>query len=276
MTNKARGMKPADVDRWFLRVAGSSHRLFVFVHGYNNTFDLSAYRLAQIAYDFGTEAAPVLFTWPSRGRVLDYVYDKESATYSRDALEYLLTRAALDPNVSDITVMAHSMGNWVMVEALRQMSIRQGRIFAKIKNVIMASPDLDVDVFRSELLQIAKPRPRTTIFLSQDDKALALSCYLGGEIDRVGAVDPDKEPYRSKLKEFNIVVINLTKLRTGDELNHSKFAQEPRDHPPCWKTTYRRTGNRRSRPDIGERISGASAGIAARAGRSVGGIISGM
>ena len=61
--------------------------------------------------------------------------------------------------MSDITVMAHSMGNWVMVEALRQMSIRQGRIFPKIKNVIMASPDLDVDVFRSELLQIAKPRP---------------------------------------------------------------------------------------------------------------------
>ena len=123
--------------------------------------------------------------------------------------------------------MAHSMGNWVMVEALGQMSIRQGRIFPKIKNVIMASPDLDVDVFRSELLQIAKPRPRTTIFLSQDDKALTLSGHLGGEIDRVGAVDPDKEPYRSKLKEFNIVVINLTKLRTGDELNHSKFAESP-------------------------------------------------
>jgi esterase/lipase superfamily enzyme len=173
------------------------------------------------------EAAPVLFTWPSHGRVLDYVYDKESATYSRDALEYLLTRAALDPNVADIRVMAHSMGNWVMMEALRQMSIRHGRIYPKIKNVIMASPDLDVEVFRSQLLQIAHPRPRITIFLSRDDKALALSCHLGGDIDRVGAVDPDREPYKSKLKEFNIVVIDLTKLKAGDELHHDKFAQSP-------------------------------------------------
>jgi esterase/lipase superfamily enzyme len=267
---KASDMNRKDVDRWFLSVAGKKRKLFVFVHGYNNTFQSSAYRLAQIAHDSSMEAAPVLFTWPSRGRVLDYVYDKESATYSRDALEYLLTRAALNPNVSDITVMAHSMGNWTMMEALRQMSIRRGRILPKIKNVIMASPDLDVEVFRSQLLQIAEPRPRITIFLSQDDQALALSRHLGGDIDRVGAVDPDKEPYKSKLKEFNIVVINLTKLQVGDAFHHSKFAESPEIVRLVGKRLIEGQEIAGHDLTLGERISGATAGAGARIGRSVG------
>jgi esterase/lipase superfamily enzyme len=276
VATKANDMNAADVDKWFLNVAGKKRKLFVFVHGFNNTFVSAAYRLAQITHDSGTEAAPVLFTWPSRGRVLGYVYDKESATYSRDALEYLLTRAATDPNVSDITVMAHSMGNWTMVEALRQMSIRQGRIFPKIKNVIMAAPDLDVEVFRSELLQMSEPRPRITIFLSRDDKALALSRWLGGDIDRVGSLDPDKEPYRSKLKEFNIVVINLTQLKVGDTTNHTKFAESPE--------IVRLIGNRLiegqeiagSDLKLGEHISGASVGAAAKLGRSARAAFNGM
>ena len=217
----------------------------------------------------------MLFAWPSHGNVLDYVYDKESATYSRDDLEYLLTRAALDPNVTDITVMAHSMGNWVMMEALRQMSIRHGHVLPKITNVIMASPDLDVDVFRSQLLQIAEPRPHITIFLSQDDKALALSRRLGGNIDRVGAVDPDKEPYKSKLIEFKLVVINLTHLRAGDAINHSKFAATPEIVRLIGKRLIEGQQVTGTDLTLGERISGVSVGVATGIGRSIGRTVGG-
>ena len=227
VTVKAEDMDEAELDEWFSSVAGRKRKLFVFVHGFNSTFPEAAYRLAQIVHDSGMEAAPVLFTWPSRGRVLDYAYDTVSAAYSRDALEYVLTRAATDPNVSDITVMAHSLGNWVMMEALRQMSIRHGRIHPKIKNVIMAAPDLDVDLFRSQLDQIGSPRPRTTILVSQDDRALAFSKSISGNVDRVGGVDPDLPQYQSRLAQYNIVVINLTKLKSGDSFNHSKFAESP-------------------------------------------------
>lgn len=275
VTVEAGEMKPADVKRWFLRVAGRKRKLLIFVHGYNNTFASAAYRLAQIAHDSNAEAAPVLFTWPSRGHVLDYVYDKESATYSRDALEYLLTRAAANPNVSDIIVMAHSMGNWVMIEALRQMSIRNGRIAPKIKNVIMASPDLDVAVFRSQLQQIAEPRPRFTIFLSQDDQALALSRHLGGNIDRVGAIDPDKEPYRSKLKEFHLVVINLTRLKAGDLLHHSKFAESPEIIRLIGKRLVEGQEIDGRDLSLGEQISGATVGAGTRIGLTVGELITG-
>ena len=46
--------------------------------------------------------------------------------------------------------MAHSMGTWLAVETLRQMAIRDGRVPVKIQQVILASPDLDVDVFGEE------------------------------------------------------------------------------------------------------------------------------
>ena len=65
-------------------------QVLVFVHGYNNSFEDAVYRFAQIVHDSGTQAVPVLFTWPSKASVLAYGYDRESATYSRDQLENVL------------------------------------------------------------------------------------------------------------------------------------------------------------------------------------------
>jgi esterase/lipase superfamily enzyme len=161
------------------------------------------------------------------------------------------------------------------MEALRQMSIRHGHVFPKIKNVIMASPDLDVEVFRSELLQIAEPRPHITIFLSQDDKALALSRRLGGNIDRVGAVNPDKEPYRSKLIEFKLVAINLTHLQAGDPTNHSKFAASPEIVRLIGKRLVEGQQVAGNDLTLGERISGVSVGVATGIGRSIGSVVGG-
>jgi esterase/lipase superfamily enzyme len=218
---------PDQVDAWFLDVAARKRRVLIFVHGFNNTFEEAVYRFAQIVKDSRTDAAPILFTWPSRGQAFDYLYDRESATNSRDALEYVLSRAASDKNVVDITILAHSMGNWIAIEALRQMAIRDGAVPSKIKNVIMAAPDLDVDVFRSEYLQLGEPKPHFTLFLSRNDGALSLSRRLAGDKDRLGMIDPDKEPYRSKLDHSNIVVIDLTKLASNDPYNHGKFAESP-------------------------------------------------
>jgi esterase/lipase superfamily enzyme len=83
--------------------------VLVFVHGFNNRFEDAVFRYAQIVHDSGASAVPVLFTWPSRGSVFAYGYDHESATYSRDALEDGLRFLAKDPEVKEITVLAHSM-----------------------------------------------------------------------------------------------------------------------------------------------------------------------
>ena len=201
--------------------------MLIFVHGFNNRYEDAVYRYAQIVHDSGTDVAPVIFTWPSRASVFDYNYDKESTNYSRDALEDLLRRASRDPKVGEITVMAHSMGSWVTVEALRQMAIRDGRIAPKITDVILASPDLDVDVFGKQIQAMGKARPKFTLFVSRDDRALNLSRRISGNIDRLGQIDPTVEPYRTQLEQAGITVLDLTALKGGDKLNHGKFAESP-------------------------------------------------
>jgi esterase/lipase superfamily enzyme len=202
-------------------------RVMVFVHGYNNRFADAVFRFAQIVHDSGANVAPILFTWPSRGSVFDYNYDRESTNFSRTALERTLQALASDPTVTDVTVLAHSMGAWLTVEALRQMAIREGNIPPKIQNVILASPDLDIDVFARQWTEMGTKRPKFTIFVSQDDRALAISSFISGGVKRVGSINPAEEPYRSALEDAGITVIDLTKLSASDRLRHGKFAESP-------------------------------------------------
>lgn len=220
-------MAPQNAQGWLKQHLPKSRRVLVFVHGFNNRYEDAVYRFAQIVHDSKADVAPVLFTWPSRGSIFAYNYDKESTNYSREALEDMLRRLAQEPSVGEVTVMAHSMGSWLTVEALRQMAIRDGRVAPKIKNVILASPDLDVDVFSRQLAEIGEKRPHFTLFVSRDDRALSLSRRISGNIDRLGQVDPTVEPYRSEFEKAGIVVLDLTALKGGDRLNHGKFAESP-------------------------------------------------
>lgn len=196
----------------------------VFVHGFNNRFEDAVFRFAQIVHDVRADVLPVLFTWPSRGSVVAYGYDRESATLSRNGLETTLRELAKDPNVADITLMAHSMGNVLAFEALRQMAIRDGRVASKIRNVILAAPDVDLDLAREALDDMGKDRPRFTLLVSTDDDALAASRLVWGDSIRLGAIDPTVEPYRSELARNKIGVLDLSTAQSDDPLNHGKFA----------------------------------------------------
>jgi esterase/lipase superfamily enzyme len=209
------------------RVAKTPGRkVLIFVHGYNTRFEEAVYRFAQIVHDAHVDVAPVLFTWPSGGNAIDYVYDRDSAMYSRDALETLLQKLSDNPNVGSISILAHSMGNYLTVEALRQMAIRDGGLPSKIRDVMLASPDIDVDVFRRQIAAIDSVRRGTqfTLFVSRDDKALGLSSFLARDTTRLGSLDPTKEPYSSMLENARVNVVDLTGLASNDVANHSKFA----------------------------------------------------
>jgi esterase/lipase superfamily enzyme len=217
----------AEVEAWYDRNRSPTGRLLVFVHGFNTRYESAVYRFAQIAHDSKTDATPVMFTWPSRGNVFDYGYDKESTNYSRSALELLLTGAVAVPEIKEITILAHSMGTWLTVESLRQMAIRNGGIPAKISDVILASPDLDVDVFQQQIVDMGAKRPKFTVFVSKDDRALTLSRRISGNVDRLGQIDISNPVYRESLERSGITVLDLSALQVGDSLNHSKFAESP-------------------------------------------------
>ena len=92
------------------------------------------------------------------------------------------------------------MGNWVALEALRSRYIGPGRFADKLKNVMLVAPDVDVDVFRTQIRRMGTKRPRFALFVSQDDKALALSKAIWGGSPRLGEVNPEQDPYRASLR----------------------------------------------------------------------------
>ena len=201
--------------------------VLVFIHGFNNRFEDSVYRFAQIVHDSGVASAPVLVTWPSRGSLLAYRYDRESTNYTRNALEMLFQYLAKDAQVKEVSILAHSMGNWLALEALRQMTIRNGSLPAKFKNVMLASPDVDVDVLLQQIADMGRQHPKFTLFVSRDDRALAVSRRVWGDVARLGAINPEQSPYKTELTESQVSVIDLTRIKSADSLNHGKLAESP-------------------------------------------------
>jgi len=197
-------------------------RALVFVHGYNTAFDDAVYRITQVAHDSGFPGAVILFTWPSAASVVDYLYDQNSVMVSRDALENLL-RLVADAGATHIDLVAHSMGSLATMEALRQLAITNDpNLGGKLADVILASPDIDADVFKSQIQRMGKPKMNMVILSSRNDRALDLSGLIAGRRERLGAVLNAEE-----FAKLGVTVVDVTGMQAGDPLNHTKFADNP-------------------------------------------------
>ncbi|MHB2264837.1 alpha/beta hydrolase [Aliihoeflea sp. PC F10.4] len=203
-------------------IAKNNGRALVFIHGYRTPFDKSVYRAAQIKNDAAYRGTTVLFSWASTGRTVDYLYDNNSASVARDGLERTLS-IVKNAGATRIDIIAHSMGNWILMEALRQFAI-SGRTDLRdaLGDVVLASPDIDVDVFRSQMERIGRPDRPFVIMLSDDDRALQISSILAGNRPRVGDYGDSAE-----LAGLGVTVVNLSAVRVEDRLNHTKFAENP-------------------------------------------------
>jgi esterase/lipase superfamily enzyme len=197
-----------------------SRNVFLFIHGFNTMFAEAVYRGVQLAHDSKAPGVPVLFTWASRGSATAYVYDLNSATAARDGLEHTL-RLLFRTNAEKVNVLAHSMGNWVTVEAFRQIKI-SGDLppVSRIGAVVLAAPDIDIDVFKAQLRRFGKPQKPFYVVLSQDDRALFLSRTIAGGVTRVGDTADTAE-----LSALGATVIDLSDVAATDPTNHDKFVQ---------------------------------------------------
>ena len=259
------------------RLLGQSRekQALVFVHGFNNRFEDSVYRFAQILHDSGAapDVAPILFTWPSKGSVFAYGYDRDSANYSRDALESLLRYLAKNSQVRSISILAHSMGNWVTLEALRQMAIRDGRVAPKVKLVLLADADVDVDIAKEQIETLGAEHPHIVLFVSENDRALAASQDFW-DAPRLGSINPDDERYKSIVDREGVSVINMTHMPSHDFFNHGKFAEDPKIVELIGRSlasgqvlTDRRVG-------LGAKITQATSGAAGAVGHAAGLVVS--
>lgn len=221
-------MDEATVQKNLDRYLPPSGDVFVFMHGYNTTYQEGVYRLAQIAGDANLKALPLLFSWPSRGDLTDYLTDRESAMASRNRLMHLLEVLARHPRVHHIDVMAHSMGSMLTMETLVQLKLKgNGELNNKLNTLVLAAPDIDVDVFRAQFEIIGKRNKPTIVMTSRDDRALNLSRRIAGNVVRAGNASIRAPKTIEFVEKMGLTVFDMTEMRTSDKLNHSKFASFP-------------------------------------------------
>ncbi len=204
---------------------GVNRDVLVFVHGYNTSFEEARDRAAQIVADSRFGGVAVLFTWPTKHELFGYVSDKDSATASRDALLDLLQDVGATPGVGKIHLLAHSMGGWLAMEALRQAAIGGNRdLGGHLGEVMLAAPDIDMDVFAAQMARI-KPA-NVTVFATANDRALSLSSALAQSRPRVGAINPSKPEDRQALEALGAKVYDLTSYSDGF-IDHAAYADAP-------------------------------------------------
>lgn len=182
----------------------------VYVHGFNNTMAEGVYRVAQMHHDLKVPGVAIHYAWPSRGSALGYVYDRDSVLFGRAGFEQLLTEVAAS-GANEIIFVAHSMGGALTMEMLRQMTLRGNeRVLSRIKGVVLISPDLDVDVFRSQALEIGTLPQPFVIFGSSKDRILNLSATISGSQERLGNLDD-----LSKIADLKVTYYDTAAFEVG-------------------------------------------------------------
>lgn len=223
----------------------------LFIHGYNTRFSEGVFRLAQIAADAKARRLPILFTWASAGKLTNYIYDTNSVTIARDGLE----RVLLDLENSEakrVTILAHSLGNLLLLETLRQMELKgHSPLKNKKVTILMASPDIDIDVFKTMITSLGYRAHPVFVLVSRDDRALRFSRRIAGGKDRVGGIENDEE-----LTNLGVAVIDLSSVKGQDRTNHDKYTQLAQFGPQLLSALQRGT-KARSKQSISGRLGEA-------------------
>jgi esterase/lipase superfamily enzyme len=202
----------------------------VYIHGFRTEFDDALYRLAQLSYDLGIDRAgkripfgmPFLFSWPARGGVLDYPTDSENAHFSEDNLRAFLDVVVQKSGAKNVHLIAHSMGNYPLIEVLAQIGA-QAKPGIRFNQIVLAAPDIDRSRFLELAAKVRSAGKNITLYASSSDEALQLSKKAHSNLVRAGDV-PRDGPVVFK----GIDTIDVSDLGTAIfwSLNHSTYAED--------------------------------------------------
>ena len=200
---------------------GAERDILFFIHGYNSTTSDAILQLGQFVEDTGFKGIPVLFAWASAGQVARYVYDLNSALIARP---HLLRAGEVMGRVdaSGYNIFAHSMGAFLTMEAITY-GVASGEFDPddRLLSITLASPDIDVDLFESQLAAAGPLTEDFFVLLSEDDYALNISRFLAGGVPRVG------NAHAEDLSGLGVVVLDLTEIDEAGTRSHTKFLGSP-------------------------------------------------
>ena len=197
-----------------------SKNSFIFIHGYNVTFEDAARRTGQIAYDLGFDGAPIFYSWPSHGDTARYLFDEANIEWAQSNIEEFLTNYVRESDSENIYLIAHSMGNRALTRAYISVVEKNPLIKNRFKEVILAAPDIDAEVFVKTIAPRMKEAGNpVTLYASSEDIALKASKAFHGGYPRAG--DSDKGIIIAE----GIESVDSTNVESGF-LGHSYYADE--------------------------------------------------
>lgn len=210
---------------------------FVFIHGYNNTFEHSVFVTAELWHFMGRNGVPIAYSWPAgRGGLRGYNYDRESGEFTVLHLKNFIRFLASTPDLEKVHFLAHSRGTDVLTTAIRELVIetraegRDPREVFKISDVALAAADLDMDVVTQRLAaeRIGFGLGRITLYVSEEDKALGLSTWLFSGVQRLGKVSFEEmdQKLKARLEQNRGLTVVDARVRSGF-IGHSYFYSDP-------------------------------------------------
>ncbi|GGI70220.1 hypothetical protein GCM10007978_05200 [Shewanella hanedai] len=156
----------------------SGESLILFIHGYNVDFKSALFKSAQIKNDFKYKNPLLLYSWPSHANPLAYSGDKERVDQSVDCLAKLIVDVS-ELGIKNISIIAHSMGTYCLVKALKQLNSQ----VANFDSLALASPDIPKSAFINNYFTYVKSAfERVALYASSKDKALWLSKTINRDI----------------------------------------------------------------------------------------------
>ncbi len=193
---------------------------FIFVHGYNVTFEDAARRTAQMAYDLAFDGAPIMYSWPSTGTFAGYPQDEGNIEWTVPHLRAFLHDVIERTQAEQIHLVAHSMGNRALTRVLSEAKeYLNSEQIAVIKQIILTAPDIDADIFKRDIVpKITAIDADVTLYVSNKDKALEASKTVKG-YSRAG------DSGENIVLVEGVETIDASEVSTGF-LAHSYYSEE--------------------------------------------------
>jgi esterase/lipase superfamily enzyme len=120
------------------------------------------------------------FSWPSKGLYKGYAADEAAVEAAEPALVNFLKNVAQRSGARCVHVVAHSMGNRAFLRSIHKIVASSASDVPTVKfgQVILAAPNVDSSVFQQLATLLTKVADRTTLYISDRDKALSFSAFL--------------------------------------------------------------------------------------------------
>jgi len=194
------------------KIAGK-RRPVLYIHGYNMSFTRACKQAFLFSKNLGPGNQVILFSWPSDGALLNYTRDEADVYWSATLLEQQLEIMQQQFGVAGFDVVAHSLGARGLVYALNNLSHDTDLKRPLFNQLVLVAPDMDSGIFEQFLPQIRPLMKRLSLYVSENDKPLALSEEVHGypRLGRTGS-------HLNKLK--GVEIIDVSDLDTRSFSGH--------------------------------------------------------